>query len=80
MLTSADQARHRRFDDTDSSSDLDSRLVVGDAVSKLPLSASMSLKPLTTSLAFARGEPSGLRLHFRRILLVRVLSGLASEA
>ena len=57
MLTSADQARHRKLAETESSRDLESRLVVGDAVSKLPMSASTSLKPRTTSRAFARGLP-----------------------
>ena len=56
VLTSADQARYRRFDDTDNSKDLESLLVVGDAVSKVPLRASMSLKPLTTNLALREGS------------------------
>ena len=80
MLTSADHARHRKLAETESSRDLESRLVVGDAVSKLPMSASTSLNPRTTSRAFARGLPSALRLHFKRILLVSVLSGVASSA
>ena len=80
MLTSADHARHRKLAETESSRDLESRLVVGDAVSKLPMSASTSLKPRTTSRAFARGLPSASRLHFKRILLGSVLSGVASSA
>ena len=80
MLTSADHARHRKLAETESSRDLESLLVVGDAVFRLPMSASTSLKPRTTSRAFARGLPSALRLHFKRILLVSVLSGVASSA
>ena len=78
--TSAAQAFHRRHDETVNSFDLLSLLVVGLAVSRFPFKASTSLSPLTTNRALARGVPSACLDHFKRILLVKVLSGKASGA
>ena len=64
--------------ETDKSIERLNLLVVGLAVVSSPFKASTSLKPLTTSLAFARGVLSSFLLHLSKIRLVRVRSGTAS--
>ena len=58
--------------------DLDNLVVVGDEVGTVPSQASGSMKPLTMSLALARGLPSGFFDRFSSMRLVSVRLGSAS--